>query len=100
MSKKFIPTGSRILVEVVVTNTTESGLYVPMSPNVSRRARVVSVSTTWNPKDQDPVAYVGQTVVLDRIGGVEVEVDGKKLLLVRNDEILGVEVNEPVEIPF
>jgi co-chaperonin GroES (HSP10) len=58
------------------------------------------VSTTWNPKDQDPVAYVGQTVVLDRIGGVEVEVDGKKLLLVRNDEILGVEVNEPVEIPF
>jgi len=100
MSKKFIPTGSRILVEVVVTNTTESGLYVPTSPSVSRRARVVSVSTTWNPKDQDPVAYVGQTVVLDRIGGVEVEVDGKKLLLVRNDEILGVEVNEPVEIPF
>ena len=85
---KFNPTGSRILVDLLEEETTASGLYISKSAR-SRKAKVVAISTTWNPKDQDAVVNVGQIVLLDSLGGVEIDFDGKKMLLVRNDEILG-----------
>ena len=84
----FTPLGNRVLIErKEQTNQTASGLYIPDSAKEKPlEGKVIAVG-----KDaiEDGINE-GDTVVLPKYGGTELNIDGKEYLVINSDDILGV----------
>lgn len=96
MSKRKIkPVGDRILVQYIEdTEQVRGGVIIPDSAKEKpQEARVIALGTGTKAKDGAILAFevkVGDTVLLGKFAGAEVNLEGQKYTLVREDDILGV----------
>ena len=95
MSINVKPLGDRVLVEAVeAKDIMKGGIYIPDSAKEKpQEALVVAVGP--GKKDENgkliPMEVkVGDTVLTSKYGGTEIKLDGKKLQLVREEDLLGV----------
>jgi chaperonin GroES len=92
---KFRPLHDRILVErVAEEEKTKTGIYIPDAAREKpQKAKVVAVgSGKTNDKGEKvkPDVKEGDHVLFSKYGGDEITVDGKDLLIIREEDILGV----------
>ena len=88
------PLGDRVLVEPIEEKEqTVGGIIIPDSAKEKpMQGKVIAVGKKTD-KDGKTVAFdvkAGDTVLLPKYGGTEVKLDGKKLQLVREEDLLGV----------
>ena len=88
------PLGDRVLVEPIEEKEqTVGGIIIPDSAKEKpMQGKVLAVGKKLD-KDGKEIAFdvkKGDTVLLPKYGGTEVKLDGKKLQLVREEDLLGV----------
>jgi len=88
------PLGDRVLVEPIEEKEqTVGGIIIPdAAKEKPMQGKVIAVGKKTD-KDGKEVKFdvkAGDTVLLPKYGGTEVKIDGKKLQLVREDDLLGV----------
>jgi len=95
MSVKIKPIGDRVLVKhIEEKEQTRGGIIIPDSAKEKpQEAEVIALGT--GKKDDDGKVRpfevaVGDRVLISKYGGTEVKIDDAKMLLVREDDILGV----------
>ena len=81
---ELLPLGDRILLEKVKRDQKDTGILIPESVDKKYyEAKIVSkgfnVGTT-------PLV-VGDVVLVNKMSGIEVKVDGKEFVIVRHEEI-------------
>lgn len=95
ISTKIKPLGDRVLVRHIDEDEQEvGGIIIPDSAKEKpQEAEVIALGTGKKDESGKAQAFevkVGDRVIISKYGGTEVKVDGEKLLLVREDDILGV----------
>ena len=95
MSSKLKPMNDRVVVrQSDAETTTKSGIVLPdAAKEKPTRGEVLAVGDGKLTDDgkRTPVAVkAGDHVVYGKYGGTEVEVDGEKLTILRESDILGV----------
>ena len=88
------PLGDRVLVEPIEEKEqTVGGIIIPDSAKEKpMQGKVLAVGKKLD-KDGKEIAFdvkKGDTVLLPKYGGTEIKLDGKKLQLVREEDLLGV----------
>ena len=88
------PLGDRVLVEPIEEKEqTVGGIYIPDSAKEKpMQGKVLAVGKKLD-KDGKEINFdvkKGDTVLLPKYGGTEIKLDGKKLQLVREEDLLGV----------
>ena len=88
------PLGDRVLVEPIEEKEqTVGGIIIPDSAKEKpMQGKVIAVGKKLD-KDGKEIAFdvkKGDTVLLPKYGGTEIKLDGKKLQLVREEDLLGV----------
>ena len=88
------PLGDRVLVEPIEEKEqTVGGIIIPDSAKEKpMQGKVLAVGKKLD-KDGKEIAFdvkQGDTVLLPKYGGTEIKLDGKKLQLVREEDLLGV----------
>lgn len=95
---KLEPIGDRFLVEPIEDEkTTDSGILLVKTTDKPSRGRVVAVGTgmtTAYGVSVYPLVEVRDVVHYTRWGGATLEHEGRKLLVMRNDDVLAVEVDD------
>ena len=91
---KVRPLGDRVLVEPIEEKEqTVGGIIIPDSAKEKpMQGKVIAVGKKLD-KDGKEIAFdvkKGDTVLLPKYGGTEIKLDGKKLQLVREEDLLGV----------
>ena len=91
---KIRPLGDRVLVEPIEEkDQTVGGIIIPDSAKEKpMQGKVIAVGKKTD-KDGKELKFdvnAGDTVLLPKYGGTEVKLDGKKLQLVREEDLLGV----------
>ncbi len=91
---KIRPLGDRVLVEPIEEKEqTVGGIIIPDSAKEKpMQGKVIAVGKKTD-KDGKELKFdvnAGDTVLLPKYGGTEVKLDGKKLQLVREEDLLGV----------
>ncbi len=95
MSINLKPLGSRVVVEPVEENeVTAGGIVLPdTAKEKPQKGTVLSVG----PGDRDEKgAYIpmdvkaGDTVLFQKYGGTEIKIDNKKLLILRESDLLAI----------
>jgi chaperonin GroES len=89
------PLEDRVVVEPIENETkTASGIFLPESSKEKPvRGKIVATGPgrrLENGKRAEMSVKVGNTVVYGRYAGSEVELKGKKLLIIKESELLGV----------
>ena len=92
---KIKPVGDRILVQrVEEKEQVRGGVIIPdAAKQKSQEAKVIALGSGAKAKDGTVIAFqvkVGDTVLIGAYAGSEVQVEGEKYTLVREDDILGV----------
>ena len=91
---KIRPLGDRVLVEPIEEKEqTVGGIIIPDSAKEKpMQGKVIAVGkkTDKDGKDLPFDVKAGDTVLLPKYGGTEVKLDGKKLQLVREEDLLVV----------
>ena len=93
---KVKPLGDKILVKRLEAQTkTESGIYLPdTAAEKPQQAKVMEVGEgRLNEKTGErypPEVKKGDTVLLNKWGGSEIKVKGEELLIVTENDVLGV----------
>lgn len=91
------PIGNRVLIELPEKEEkTKTGIFLPETASKERpmRGKVVAVGGGARNKKGALVPMqvtVGASVVYSQYAGDEIEVEGKKHLLIKEDEILAIE---------
>ena len=95
MTVNLKPLGSRVVVEPIEQeDLTTGGIYLPdTAKEKPQKGVVVSVG----PGDRDDSGkYVpmdvkaGETVLFNKYSGTEIKIDGKKLLIMRESDLLAI----------
>lgn len=90
------PLHDRVIVRRIDSNETKTsgGLYIPDSAKEKpQEGEVVAVGkgkVLENGSRLDPDVKAGDRVLFGKYSGTEVKLDGEELLIMREDEILGV----------
>jgi chaperonin GroES len=95
MAMIFKPLGDRTVIEPLEQEeTTPSGLVIPdTAKEKPQRGKVLSVGPGARDEDGKRIAMdvkVGDTVLFAKYSGSEIKVDGKKLLIIRESDILAI----------
>jgi chaperonin GroES len=95
MSLKLRPLGDRVVVEPIEQEErTESGLYIPETAKEKpQKGKILAVGAGRRDDDGERVPMdveEGQTILFARYGGTEVKIDGKKLLILKESDILAI----------
>ena len=87
------PLADRVLIEAKEAETkTASGLYIPDSAKEKpQQGKVVAVGN--GKKDEPMELCVGDTVLYGKYAGNEIEIDGEKLLMMRQNDILAIVID-------
>ncbi len=84
------PLADRVVLEPKEVETkTASGLYIPDTAKEKPQQGVVLAAGPGK-KDEPMEVKVGDEVLYGKYAGTEVSVDGKKLLIVRQSDILAI----------
>ena len=92
---KLRPLGDRVVVEPSEQEErTESGLFIPETAKEKPQKGIV-IAIGAGRKDDDgkrvPMDVEnGQTILFAKYGGTEVKIDGKKLLILKESDILAI----------
>ena len=89
------PLGSRVLVEPIeVEEVTAGGIVLPETAKEKpQKGKVLSVGPGDRDEDGDRIAMdvkTGDVVLFAKYGGTEIKVDGKKLLILRESDLLAI----------
>lgn len=91
---KIIPLRDRIVVERLVEDKTAGGILIPATSNEKPVfGTVLAVGpgkVLDNGSVQEPVVKVGDKVLFGKYAGTEVEIAGKQVVVMREDDIFGV----------
>ncbi len=92
---KIKPIGDRVLVKhIEEKEQVRGGIIIPDSAKEKpQEAEVIALGTGKKDENGKSVPFevkVGDKVLISKYGGTEVKLDGEKLTLVREDDILGV----------
>lgn len=92
---KIRPLGDRVLVEPIEEKEqTVGGIIIPDSAKEKpMQGKVIAVGKKTEKDTGKELPFdvkAGDTVLLPKYGGTEVKLDGKKLQLVREEDLLGV----------
>ena len=95
LNLKIRPVGDRILVQhAAEKEQVRGGVIIPDSAKEKpQEAKVIALGTGAKAKDGAIIAFevkVGDTVLIGKFAGSQVELDDQKFTLVREDDILGV----------
>lgn len=95
MSVNLKPLGDRLVVEPKEKNeTTASGLILPETAKEKPQDGVVlAVGPGRRDDDGDRIEMdvkVGDTVLYAKYGGTEIKLDGKKLLILKESDVLAI----------
>jgi len=95
MALKLRPLGDRVVVEPAEQEErTESGLYIPETAKEKpQKGTILAVGDGRRDDDGKRVPMdveKGQTILFARYGGTEVKIDGKKLLIMKESDILAI----------
>ena len=86
------PLADRVLVLPAPAEEKVGGIIIPdTAKEKPQRGKVVA--TGKGTKDEEMILKEGDTVLYGKYAGTEIEVDGKKLLMMRQSDILGI-INE------
>lgn len=88
--RRLEPLGDRVIVRVKKVPEMSGGIVIPQSARErSNFAEVIAVGPGRN--DDRPMALkVGMEVMLARDSGIEFKLNNEELIIIREDEILGV----------
>ncbi len=89
------PLGSRVLVEPIdAEEVTAGGIVLPETAKEKpQKGKVLSVGPGDRDEDGDRIAMdvkKGDVVLFAKYGGTEIKVDGKKLLILRENDLLAI----------
>ena len=87
------PLHDRVIIERIEEKTTAGGIVIPeTSGDKPQRGRVTATGPgrTENGTLQKLDVKVGDEVLFGKYAGTEVKVDGKNLLVMREEDIMGV----------
>ncbi len=95
MSFNLKPLGSRVVVEPLEQEeVTAGGIVLPETAKEKpQKGVVLSVGPGDRDEDGDRIAMdvkVGDTVLYAKYGGTEIKMDGKKLLILRESDLLAI----------
>lgn len=93
MSTSIRPLHDRVIIERIEERTTLSGIVIPeTSGDKPQRGRVTATGPgkVENGTLQKLDVKVGDEVLFGKYSGTEVKVDGKNLLVMREEDIMGV----------
>ena len=87
---KVTPLADRVLVRpTTAETTTAAGIIIPDSAKEKPlRGEVIAVGN--GTKDEDMILQAGQSVLYGKYAGTEIEVDGEKLLIMRQSDVLAI----------
>ncbi len=95
MSMKLKPLGSRVVVEPMEQEEVTAGGIV--LPETAKEKPQKGVVLSVGPGDRDDEGKrvpmdvkVGDTVLYAKYGGTEIKIDGKKLLILRESDLLAI----------
>jgi len=92
----IVPLGDRVLLKrKEETETTEGGIIIPPTAQEKQLiGEVVAVGEGhWRDGKFEPLAVsIGDSVLIGKYAGSEVDIDGEKHLMMRESEILGIVV--------
>ncbi|MCC6904353.1 MAG: co-chaperone GroES [Anaerolineae bacterium] len=95
MATNLRPLGDRVVVEPIEQEErTETGLYIPETAKEKPQQGKI-LATGQGRRDEDgkriPMdVEVGQTILYAKYAGTEVKTDGKKLLILKEADILAI----------
>ncbi|MBD3296827.1 MAG: co-chaperone GroES [Candidatus Omnitrophica bacterium] len=92
---KIKPLGDRVLVEVLeAEEVTKGGIVLPETAKEKpQQAKVIAVGkgkVSDDGKTIAPEVQEGNTVIFGKYSGTELKVDERNLLMLREDDILGI----------
>ncbi len=95
MALNLKPLGSRVIVEPVEENeVTAGGIVLPETAKEKPQKGVVLAAGPGDrDEDGDRIEMdvkVGDTVLFAKYGGTEIKLDGKKLLILRESDLLAI----------
>src|SRR4030066_1966556 len=99
MSINFNPLGSRVVVEPIKQEEiTPSGIVLPETAKEKpQKGAVLAVGPGDRDEDGDRIAMdvkKGDVVLFAKYSGTEIKVDGKKLLILRESDLLAIVVGK------
>ncbi len=91
----FKPLGSRVLVEPIEQEeVTASGIVLPETAKEKpQQGKILAAGPGDRDEDGERIPMdvkVGDTILFAKYSGTEVKMDGKKLLILRESDILGI----------
>ncbi|MEN4041916.1 MAG: co-chaperone GroES [Anaerolineaceae bacterium] len=99
MAMNLKPLGSRVVVEPVEQEEiTAGGIVLPETAKEKpQKGKVLSVGPGDRDDDGEYIAMdvkVGDIVLFAKYGGTEIKIDGKKLLILRESDLLAIVVEK------
>jgi chaperonin GroES len=99
MAMNLKPLGSRVVVEPVEQEeVTAGGIVLPETAKEKpQKGKVLSVGPGDRDEDGKHVAMdvnVGDVVLFAKYGGTEIKVEGKKILILRESDLLAIVVEQ------
>lgn len=86
------PLGDRVLIEPAkAEEVTAAGIFIPDSAK-EKPLKGTVIACGNGTKDEEMLVKVNDVVLYGKYAGTEVNVDGKKLLMMRQSDIMGVVV--------
>ena len=87
---KIKPLADRVLIQPTpAEETTISGIIIPDSTK-EKPLRGTVIATGEGTKDEKMIVKEGDNVLYGKYAGTEVELDGGKFLIMRQNDILGI----------
>ena len=98
MSMNLKPLGGRVVVEPIeAEDVTTGGIFLPETAKEKpQKGVVLSVGPGDRNEDGERITMdvkVGDTVLYAKYGGTEIKIDGKKLLILRESDLLAIVEN-------
>jgi chaperonin GroES len=95
MTLKLRPLGDRVVVEPLEQEErTESGLFIPETAKEKpQKGTILAVGEGRKDEDGKRVPMdveSGQVILFAKYGGTEIKIDGKKLLILKETDILAI----------
>jgi chaperonin GroES len=86
---RFKPLSDRLLIETIEEEDIKKGIIIPDSAKSKpQKGRVLKVGP--GKKDEPMQVQEGDTVLFSKYGGIEVKIDEKNYLILKQDDILGI----------
>lgn len=98
MAINFKPLGDRVLVKVLPEkDIMKSGFYIPdVAKERPMEGDIIAISDGWwvDSKFRTVSVQASDRVYFGKYSGTEIELDGEKFLILKEDEILGKETSD------